>query len=240
MQSAKISHNRATFAAAALALSVAVTLTLTIACKPLPASAASEKNKITHVMPDDGWKNASFEKFRSELLLKLAAHDKQYVEEILSPDIGLAIGGEKGKSAFMQKWHDLDDSSPLWNRLQRVLAHGAQFDAESNEYHAPAVSFDDSHSELPQAVVWNKNASLRKAPQLTSPTIQSPFNEQITILQPAAHSPVFAEWLKIKSATGRIGYMKAGDVYSAFDEFAVFKLRQGKWCITWFGFAELP
>jgi hypothetical protein len=232
--------DRTPFAAALVALSSSITLTLAWACCAMSASAATVKNKIAHVMLDDGSKNVSFEKFRSELLLKLAAHDKQYVEGILSPDIGLAIGGEKGQSAFIQKWNDLGDSSPIWNRLERVLAHGAQFDAEASEYHAPAVSFEDSHSELPQGVVWNKNASLRKAPEIAAAVIQSPYNEQITIIQPAEHKPIIAEWLKVKSANGTVGYMKASDVYSAFDEFAVFKLRQGKWCMTWFGFAELP
>ncbi len=226
--------------AAFAASGCAVLLSLTWICNPLPASAATVQNKIAHVMPDDGNRNSSFEKFRSELLLKLASHDKQYLEEILSPDIGLAIGGGKGKQAFLQKWNDLAYGSSIWNRLERVLAHGAQFDSEASEFHAPAVSFEDSHSELPQGIVWNKSALLRKAPEIASPIMQSPYNEQITILQPAEHKPVAVEWLKVKSANNNVGYMKENDVYSAFDEFAVFKLRQGKWCMTWFGFAELP
>jgi hypothetical protein len=232
--------NRTTLTAALVALSGPIIVILALACTPLPTSAATAKNKIAHVMLDDGSKNDSFEKFRTELLLKLASHDRQYIEGILSPDIGLSIGGEKGKSAFMQKWSDLGNNSQIWNRLERVLLHGAQFDAEASEYHAPSVSFEDSHSELPQAVVWNKNASLRKAPDAAAPALQSPYNEQITILQPAEHEPVVVDWLKVKSANGAVGYIKASDVYSAFDEFAVFKLRQGKWCMTWFGFAELP
>jgi hypothetical protein len=232
--------NRTTANATFATIYCAITLTVATTYNSLPTKAATIKDKVAHVMLDDGSKNDSFEKFRSELLIKLASHDKPYVEEILSPDIAYAIGGEKGKNAFLQKWNNLAESSSIWNRLEHVLTHGAQFDPEASEFHAPAVSFDDSHSELPQGVVWNKSASLRKAPESASPAIHCPYNEQITILHPAGHEPVSVEWLKVRCANNSVGYMKASDVYSAFDEFAVFKLRQGKWCMTWFGFAELP
>jgi hypothetical protein len=233
-------HKRTTANATFATIYCAITLTVATTYNSLPTKAATIKDKVAHVMLDDGSKNDSFEKFRSELLIKLASHDKPYVEEILSPDIAYAIGGEKGKNAFLQKWNNLAESSSIWNRLEHVLTHGAQFDPEASEFHAPAVSFDDSHSELPQGVVWNKSASLRKAPESASPAIHCPYNEQITILHPAGHEPVSVEWLKVRCANNSVGYMKASDVYSAFDEFAVFKLRQGKWCMTWFGFAELP
>lgn len=205
-----------------------------------PAKARRPRTRLFHVLADEGLKNKSFDSFRSELLEHLALHDKAYLENVLSADIGLSIGGERGKKAFLKKWQDLDDDSPLWQRLERVLMHGAQFDEESSEYHTPAISFEDSHAELPQGVVWNKVCPLRKAPDLTAKIIASPFNEQITILEPAQKVPVLVEWIKVKTATGVTGYMKAADVYSAYDEFAVFNFRQGKWCLTWFGFASLP
>ena len=190
-------------------------------------------------MLDQASKSTSFEEFRAQLLTALKKHDKAFLEDILSPDVGLAIGGGKGKRAFLQEWQELADNSPVWTRLERVVSHGAQFDAESNEFHSPAVSFDDSHSELPQGIVWNKNGALYKEPNEGVAPLKNLFREQLTIVEPAQCQPVFAEWVKVKTTKGAQGYMKSSDVYSAYDEFAVFKKNQNKWLLTWFGFASL-
>lgn len=193
----------------------------------------------SHTLADDGLKNASFEKFRSQLLEALKRHDKKYIEEIMSPEIEMALGGGKGKKAFAQRWENLSEASPFWGRMQKVLSHGAQFDQESDEFHAPAVSFEDSHSELPQCIAWNKSSPLRKKPSSTSPPVKNLYNEQLTLMEPAEPGPVTSSWVKVQTNDGAVGFMETNDIYSAYDEFAVFKKRQDKWCLGWFGFAGL-
>lgn len=199
-----------------------------------PATVAAHK----HVLADDGVKDASFALLRSQLLSAIERHDKSFIEEILSADILTELGGETGKANFTDQWQDLSPASPFWARLQRVLSHGAQYDSESNEYHAPAVSFDDSHSELPQAVVWNKNAGLCQSKD-ASPPIRLLYDQQVTVLEPSNPLPVKGEWAKIMTNNGSKGFMKSEDIYSAYDEFAVFKKLHGKWALTWFGFAGI-
>jgi hypothetical protein len=120
-----------------------------------------------------------------------------------------------------------------------VLIHGAQLDEESGEFHAPSVSFEDSHSELPQCVSWSKNAALHKESKSDSSVIGHSYDEQLTLLEPSEASPINCDWVKVRTRSGKIGFMSANDVYSAFDEFAVFKKRQQKWYLTWFGYAAL-
>lgn len=191
-----------------------------------------------HVLADDGVKDPSFALMRDRLLLAIKNHDKSFIEEILSADIATALGGGSGKEYFEKQWQDFSMSSPFWARLQRVLLHGAQLDSESNEYHAPAVSFDDSHSELPQAVIWNKSAALHKLPDDAAPFCLL-YDQQITIIEPSKPAPVESKWAKIVTADGSKGFLKATDFYSAYDEFAVFKKSQGKWTLSWFGYAGL-
>ncbi len=151
----------------------------------------------------------------------------------------MAIGGGKGKKDFNEQWDNLSPTSPFWERMQKVLSHGAEYDAEALEYHAPALSFEDSHSELPQCIVWNDRAILRKEPSTHAIPIKMLSDEQVTLLAPAEAGPVTSIWVKVKTTDGITGFMKTDDIYSAYDEFAVFKKRQQKWVLSWFGFAGL-
>jgi hypothetical protein len=190
------------------------------------------------VLIDDGAKNYEFEKTRAALLSAIMQRDKALVTEFLAPNVVTALGGGTGKEVFLQTWQDLQPNSPFWHKFERVLQHGAQFDSESNEFHAPAVSFDDSHLELPQAVVWNHVSGLYLAPE-KGLLDKNLYGQQITILDPSAREPNSKEWSKICATDGSRGFMRSKDIYSAFDEFAVFKRIDGKWLLTWFGYAEL-
>jgi hypothetical protein len=188
---------------------------------------------------DDGALNTSFASFRKTLSQAINERDKITIEQILSPQIDTTIGGARGIDAFEQLWQGLDDDSKFWAMARKILGHGAQFDRESNEFHAPAVSFEDSHSDFPQGIVWSKNALLYSRPDSTASSKNAVYNEQITIVEPKEHKPLSLKWLKIKTRLGTTGYMKADDVYSSFDDFAVFKNENGKWQMTWFGYADL-
>jgi hypothetical protein len=193
---------------------------------------------IHHVLPDDGEKDADFALLRRQLLAATKNHDCAFVEKILSENIATALGSGTGKENFKKEWQDLAPASPFWERLARVLEHGAQYDSESAEFHAPAVSFDDNHSPLPQAIVWNKNAPLSSSPGEPVPLRQL-FDQQLTVLDPQNPEPIKSRWVKVATADRSKGFMKSEDIYSAYDEFVVFKKLHEKWTMTWFGFAGL-
>jgi hypothetical protein len=188
---------------------------------------------------DDGALNASFAAFRKDLLESIVKHDKAAIEQVVSSNIDTTIGGARGVDAFEKRWQGLDHESSFWSMARKILEHGAQFDRESNEFHAPAVSFEDNHSDFPQGIIWSKDALLYSRPILSAPSKKGGYNNQLTIIEPKEHQPISVKWLKVRTRQGGIGYMKAEDVYSSFDDFAVFKKENDKWRLSWFGYAEL-
>lgn len=192
----------------------------------------------------------SFQQFRTALLAAVHKKDGKFIESILSPDVLTSLGGAKGKEAFLQEWEALTAESRFWRRFSRVLEHGAQYDEGTREFHAPDINFADSHSELPQAIVWNRKAVLynsladaAKAERSGKPdvgkTIPGLFGRQVCISDPALAQPIEKAIVKIKTKTGQTYFIKSTDIYSAYDEFAVFKCQDGKWQLTWFGYASL-
>ncbi|MBX9687799.1 MAG: hypothetical protein K2X27_13920 [Candidatus Obscuribacterales bacterium] len=224
-------------------IAITILLISLAACSALGSKAAerkaSAKSSLKYILPDDGGKDPSFAQFRERLINAVKAHDRTFVEEIISPEILTAIGGGKGKDSFNQEFDNLSDKSRFWPRIERVLLHGAEFDSESNQYHAPALRFEDSHSEKAQAIVWNKGAKLRKSASETSLLLSTLYDEQVTIIEPAEPEPLLTEWAKVKCKSGKEAYLKTADIYSAYDEFAFFKKSNGKWYLSWFGFAGL-
>ena len=214
-------------------------LALLVVVQVLVPSVALGANKLRHILADDGSKDSSFESFRSQLMVALKQHDKKFLEETLSPEITMALGGGRGKQAFNEQWDNLSPTSPFWARMQKAMSHGAQLDTESGEFHTPSLSFEDNHSDSPQCIAWNEKSELRKAPDVASAPIRKVFDEQMSILEPAEPGPVTANWAKVKTNSGTTGFIQTEDIYSAYDEFAVFKKRQQKWVLSWFGFAGL-
>jgi hypothetical protein len=196
-------------------------------------------HKATHMLSDDTTKDSSFDEFCTKLRAAAKKRDKQFVSEALSPEISMHIGGARGKKAFLEEWQELAQDSTFWMFLEKSLSHGAQYDSESQEFHAPAISFEDSHSDLPQCIGWNRTSTLRAKPELNATPIKTVFDEQLTMLEPNEAEPITAKWIKAKCKDGTVGYIDNADVYGAYDEFIVFARRNHRWCITWFGYAGL-
>ncbi|HEY9682610.1 MAG TPA: SH3 domain-containing protein [Oculatellaceae cyanobacterium] len=196
-------------------------------------------HKVEHILVDDTKRDLTFESFYKDLTIAAQRRDRKFLIEVLSPDVSMNLGGARGEKAFLEEWQNLSPDSAFWPRLNKVLSHGAQYDSESEEFHAPAISFEDSHSELPQCIAWNRLAALRSKPEKNATPLKSVFNEQLTVVDPKEPEPITAAWIKAKSRDGTIGFVSSSDVYGAYDEFIVFAKRNRKWCITWFGYAGL-
>lgn len=199
---------------------------------------AASAARFVYILPDDGGKDATFVAFRARLIEAVQKRDRAFIESILHPNVLTGLGGGTGKKNFLAQY-SLKPEDPFWKKLERVLAHGAQFDKEEKAFNAPALSFADSHDDLPQGIVWNKAAEIHKAPEDGSPVLQTLYAEQLTIVNPPAPEPVTKPWIKVLSREGTHGYMKSSDVYSQYDEFATFKKDHQKWCLSWFGVAGL-
>ena len=206
------------------------------------AGANKEQADANNLTGSKKIKESSFEEFKKRLLDAVSKRDKQFIVNILSANVLTAIGGEKGKEAFLKDWQELSPESPFWQRFSRVLQHGAQYDEGTNEFHAPNIEFADSHSELPQGIIWNRDAVLYlKSEDISnaSKAIPAPYLQQVTMLEPNNPEPLRRAFAKIKTKSGRSFFVSASDLYSAYDEFAVFKKEDNRWQLTWFGYASL-
>jgi hypothetical protein len=202
-----------------------------------PAAAATSRKCV---LEDYGLKNASFSAFRAELLSAVTRHNRNFVESILAPNVELGLGAGVGKKEFNKQWQDLSPTSSFWARMKRVLSHGAEFVHDTGRVQAPATFFDDTKlGDTIQAIVWTKDAILRDAPKDSAVVIDHLDNEQLTVLKPDDPSPIKEPWVKVKTQSGKIGFMKSDDLFSAYDEFAEFKKMNGKWQLIWFGVAGL-
>lgn len=203
----------------------------------LPAIAAETEGKASHVLNDEAAKDPSFASFRASLLEAAKQKDKSYLESVISQDIWTGLGTGKGKDLFMEEWKQLRPDSPFWKRLERVLAHGSEYDEESKEFHSPAVSFADNHSSLVQAIVWNRQSAIYGTANESAKLKRAVYAEQVSLLDSAEKLPLQKKWVKVKLQDGFSGFMKADDLYSAYDEFALFKKISGRWLLVWFGYA---
>lgn len=218
--------------------SALITLLTSTLVNPATSLASPQKAR-GYIAKDDGALNQTFAAFRTSMLEAIDRKDKAFIEQQLSEHISTAIGGTTGVEAFEKQWQELSDTSLFWDMAKKILTHGAQFDRESNEFHAPALSFDDNHSDFPQGITWSKDAQIFAHPDAPAPIARAPYNDQLTILEPKQRKPLTVKWIKVKTKTGTVGYMRASAVSSGFDDFAVFKLEDGKWKMSWFGYAEL-
>ena len=205
----------------------------------LPASTSSivGSSKITIV--DDGGKNPSFVKFRSQLLGAVKRRDKKFVEEIAADDIKTGLGAGTGFRALREQWKNLLPQSPFWLRLERALTHAAHYDADNGEYDAPAIVFDPGDSDKIEAAIWNRNSILHKSASDSSPVLRLLDCQLVTLLKPGDPAPIKEEWVEVKTKDGTTGFVKSRDVLSPYDEYASFKKVKGKWRMTWFGVAGL-
>lgn len=203
------------------------------------AQSSESKSAFKCIVADDGTKDKSFRLFRSQLENAITRHDGQFIEKTLYPEVGTALGGEKGKQAFKRQWKISSARSPFWQRMNRVLIHGAKYDPQTGEFNAPAVSLPDNTSGKVIAAVWNEKTPLHKAASDSSPTLRLLDCQQVTLLSPKDPLPIKATWVEVKTTDGASGFIKSENIYSAYDEYAAFKKINGKWLITWFGFAGL-
>lgn len=201
------------------------------------ASTPAQGPERTSLLADDGARVSSFAQFRKQLQAAAALRDRRFVESHLSEHIGMALGGGIGPEDFLKQWQNLSPQSKFWSRLSRILSHGATYDSDQKEFNAPAVQFDDDHGAFMQAIVWNKNAKLRRAPSLTAAVLRTIYNQKVTIIDSRQAGPLSTPWAKVKTGDGSSGFIQASDLYCDYDEFAKFKNEQGQWKMIWFGFA---
>lgn len=197
-------------AAALLGLIVAVAA----AAQPLPRvdTAASQ--------PD-------FLAFRAEMLSAIARRDSAALLAMVDPTVKISFGGDDGIARFSEMWRPDATDSRLWETLGTVLALGGTF-TQPDTFTAPYVfaAWPDDVDAFEHAAIVGSTVRVRAAPSLESPPIVS---LSYTIVELADRAAVTDEWVAVRLADGRTGFVARRYVRSPLDYRAIFQKAGDGW-----------
>lgn len=203
-----------------------------------PLAFASEINE--RVRPfDEGPQNASFLKFRNQFKAIIARHDAAALMKIVAPDIKNGFGGDDGAANFRKGWKPQDLKSPVWRALSLVVEQGGNFDSKT-QFSAPYTfsAFPSDVDGFTTVVVTQDGAVMRAKPKADAAVVCTLDHDILTVVSTAPrklqHEATEADWLEVKDAKGKQGFVRALDVRSPIDYRAYFEKKQGKWLLTSF------
>jgi hypothetical protein len=217
-----------------LARALPVLLLLFIA----PLALASEINE--RVRPfDEGPQNASFLKFRNEFKAIIARHDVAALMKIVAPDIKNGFGGDDGAANFRKGWKPQDPKSLVWRALSLVVEQGGNFDSKT-QFSAPYTfsAFPSDVDAFTTVVVTQEGAVMRSKPKADAAVVRTLDHDILTLVSAESlklqHEAAEDDWLEVKDAKGKQGFVRALDVRSPIDYRAFFERKHGKWLLTSF------
>jgi hypothetical protein len=201
------------------------------------ALSAHAADKVLRLAPmDEGPQDASFQKFREGLKAVVVRKDAPALLKIVAPNIQNSFGGDNGLANFKKMWKPQDPKSDVWPVLQLVLQMGGNFDSKT-EFSAPYVysAFPNDVDSYTAVVVTAPGAVMRDKPTADASIVRK---LDFDILTPAnaakklQHEAGPADWLEVKDAAGKRGFVLQRDVRSPIDFRAGFKKTKGRWVMT--------
>lgn len=201
------------------------------------ALSAHAADKVLRLAPmDEGPQDASFQKFREGLKAVVGRKDAPALLKIVAPNIQNSFGGDNGLANFKKMWKPQDPKSDVWPVLQLVLQMGGNFDSKT-EFSAPYAysAFPNDVDSYTAVVVTAPGAVMRDKPKADASIVRK---LDYDILTPAngakklQHEAGPADWLEVKDAAGKHGFVLQRDVRSPIDFRAGFKKTKGRWVMT--------
>src|SRR5262245_17061922 len=80
----------------------------------------------------------SFVAFRESLRRAIRRRDRRYILSVLVPDVGVSMGGARGRQDFIDLWYLNRSDSLLWESLEGALSLGCAR-LEGGEFVAPSM-----------------------------------------------------------------------------------------------------
>lgn len=177
--------------------------------------------------------DASFVRFRADLLDILVRRDRERLLAVIAPDIHFSFGGEAGRTAFIRAW-DLDRPlhSGLWHELAGVLMLGCA--VENGAMVAPyAFSNWPEVDGVGASFLVYPGARLHRAADATSPVIAELAWQMVQDATPEG-APRDRAWRRVRLPDGRVGFVRAEQLRVDIDYRARFERRAGQWRLTSF------
>jgi hypothetical protein len=203
---------------------------------PLAIAAAIDER----VRPfDEASQDASFLKFRNDLKAIIARKDAAALMKIVDAKIQNGFGGEDGAAKFRSGWKVGDPKSEVWRALSLVIELGGNFDNKTT-FSAPYSfsAFPSDGDGFTTVVVTADGAVMREKPKADAPVARTLDHDILTFAaQPPGkmqHEATENDWIEVKDAKGKRGFVRQLDVRSPIDYRAYFEKKRGKWLMTAF------
>ena len=172
---------------------------------------------------------AGFDAFRARVKEVVASKDEQALLVMLSEDVEVNFGGDRGPALFAANWKfDEPGESHVWGELEEALSQGC---TQSGDY-LVAPSFVAQFPEQLDAfetVILPPGTELRSGKTKNSEAQGSLDWHLASIIDNADET-----WLEVKLIDGRQGFVRYDETVNPLDFRLVFEKRGGKWLITAF------
>ena len=191
-----------------------------------PAAAVDRRPPVDQCASD-----RSFVAFRTGLRNAIRRRDRHHVLSVLAPDVGVSLGGARGRQDFIDQWHLDRPDSLLWQSLEAALALGcARLD--NGELVAPALvaQLDEQEDASSAIVAIRTGAAVRARPDDASAAIATLAWDVLRLRSIEAPEG----WYPVTLASGRDGFVRHADVRGPLDYRVYFRKQAGRWRITAF------
>jgi hypothetical protein len=174
---------------------------------------------------DEGTQDPSLVAYRDRLLAAVRARDAKTVLELSDPGIRTSFGGTGGRADLGRK---LEETPELWRQLETILTLGGTFRGEGAQrsFWAPYVysAFPDSHDAFATVAVIADEVPLRERPAADAPVVALLSHDLL-----AADFGNNPQWIEVKTADGKNGWVERRSVRSPVDYRAGFMKTDGTW-----------
>jgi hypothetical protein len=198
-----------------------------------------EPFKSVPILPkDESSKDASFTKFKTQLLKAVKSKDVNFLLDAIDPQIHFSFGGDAGKKSFIKSF-ELDKTpnrSEVWTILDNTLKLGYFLNGEGH-FVSPYLfeNFPDSLDPTMYSVIAGTNVNVRAEPNIKSKVIDK-LSYQIVGLDYATENVKTDEcnWQKVCLADTSTGYVCEKYLRSPLEYRIFFEKKKQKWMITVF------
>ena len=176
---------------------------------------------------DEASQDPSFVAFRDRLLAAVRAKDRDAVLSLADPKIRTSFGDAGGRADLARKLRE----PGMWRQLETILTLGGTFRGEGAQrsFWAPYVysSFPDSHDAFENVAVIADGVPLREKPSADARVLATLSRDIVE-----ANIGQRTEWIRVKTADGRSGYVESAKVRSPIDYRAGFMKSGNGWTMT--------
>lgn len=179
-------------------------------CTPAPS----------RLCPVDEWgSDPELRAFRAKLMDAVREKSEAKLMPLVADDVRISFGDDNGIEAFRKRWRPSSPGSALWQELDEILSLGGSFRDEDRRQ---TFWFPYVYSEWPSRLdpflsmaVVRSGVPLREKPSASAPSIATLDWAIVERVLESARKD--SSWVEVRTADGKRGWVRAGEVRSSVD-----------------------